>query len=162
MLTILPTKTKPKRLSVIANDGRKYTYLFKGLEDLHLDERIMQFLKIANIMMRKRGKGDYLARNYSVVPLGPRSGLIQWVEGAQPLYSLYKRWQHRQQSNDSAGKKTSETTSTPTAYQKPSDAFYGKLVPLLREKGITTLDNRKEWPIEILKEVLQPNMIQRP
>ena len=155
LLTILPTKTKPKRLSVIANDGRKYTYLFKGLEDLHLDERIMQFLKIANIMMRKRGKGDYLARNYSVVPLGPRSGLIQWVEGAQPLYSLYKRWQHRQQSNDSAGKKTSETTSTPTAYQKPSDAFYGKLVPLLREKGITTLDNRKEWPIEILKEVYQ-------
>ena len=154
-ITILPTKTKPKRISVIANDGRRYTYLFKGLEDLHLDERIMQFLKIANIMMMKRGKGDYSARHYSVVPLGPRSGLIQWVEGTIPLYSLYKRWQQRQQNNDAAAKKTQETTSIPTAYQKPSEAFYAKLVPLLRDHGITNLDNRKEWPLEIMNRVYQ-------
>lgn len=162
ILTILPTKTKPKRLSVRASDGRKYTYLFKGLEDLHLDERIMQFLKIANIMMLKRGKGDYSARHYSVVPLGPRSGLIQWVEGAIPLYSLYKRWQQRQQSNDAAAKKTSETTSTPTAYQKPSEAFYGKMVPLLRDHGITNLDNRKEWPQAIMKQVHQNLVAETP
>ena len=30
--------------SLIGTDGGRYTYLFKGLEDLHLDERIMQFL----------------------------------------------------------------------------------------------------------------------
>ena len=28
----------------------RYPYLFKGLEDLHLDERIMQFLGIVNNM----------------------------------------------------------------------------------------------------------------
>lgn len=50
---ILPTKTKPKKLAFYGSDGRKYTYLFKGLEDLHLDERIMQFLSIANSMMSK-------------------------------------------------------------------------------------------------------------
>lgn len=33
---ILPTKTKPKKLAFYGSDGRKYTYLFKGLEDLHL------------------------------------------------------------------------------------------------------------------------------
>lgn len=49
----LPTKTKPKKIAVYGSDGRKYTYLFKGLEDLHLDERIMQFLSIANSMMSK-------------------------------------------------------------------------------------------------------------
>ena len=97
-LTILPTKTKPKRIGVYASDGRRYTYLFKGLEDLHLDERIMQFLDIANTLMRaKRTTDDYSARHYSVVPLGPRSGLIQWVEGANTLFSFYKRWQQRQQ-----------------------------------------------------------------
>ena len=31
----------------------RYTYLFKGLEDLHLDERIMQFLSICNNMFAK-------------------------------------------------------------------------------------------------------------
>lgn len=50
---ILPTKTKPKKLAFYGSDGRKYPYLFKGLEDLHLDERIMQFLSIANSMMSK-------------------------------------------------------------------------------------------------------------
>ena len=29
----------------------RYPYLFKGLEDLHLDERVMQFLSIANNML---------------------------------------------------------------------------------------------------------------
>lgn len=53
VVQILPTKTKPKKLAFYGSDGRKYTYLFKGLEDLHLDERIMQFLSIANSMMSK-------------------------------------------------------------------------------------------------------------
>ena len=38
----------------------------------------------------------YHARHYSVTPLGARSGLIQWVDGATPLFSLYKRWQQRE------------------------------------------------------------------
>lgn len=38
----------------------------------------------------------YRARYYSVVPLGPRSGLIQWVGSATPLFGLYKRWQQRE------------------------------------------------------------------
>ena len=74
-------------------------YLFKGLEDLHLDEKIMQFLKIAKVMMRKTGYGmgkqhggrdDYHARNYSVVPLGPRSGMQfdRHVVGPSPNLTL--------------------------------------------------------------------------
>ena len=46
-----------------------------------------------------RGQGNrvqYRARHYSVTPLGPRSGLIQWVEGATPLFGLYKKWQQRE------------------------------------------------------------------
>jgi PI-3-kinase-related kinase SMG-1 len=111
------------------SDGKKYTYLFKGLEDLHLDERIMQFLVIANTLMRKSGV-DYRARHYSVVPLGVRSGLIQWVEGSVPLYGLYKRWQQRQQQQQSDSQKVAQN------FQKPSDIFYNKLIPLLREQVI--------------------------
>jgi predicted DNA-binding protein (UPF0251 family) len=51
------------------------------------------------------GGARYFARNYSVIPLGPRSGLIQWVEGAVPLFSLYKKWQLRQQALLEAAKK---------------------------------------------------------
>ncbi|KFM68139.1 Serine/threonine-protein kinase SMG1, partial [Stegodyphus mimosarum] len=99
IVSILPTKTKPKKLAFIGSDGQRYTYLFKGLEDLHLDERIMQFLSIVNNMFsrsKRHGKEVYYARHYSVTPLGPRSGLIQWVDGATPLFGLYKRWQQRE------------------------------------------------------------------
>lgn len=63
MVSVLPTKTKPKKLVFYGSNGKKYTYLFKGVEDLHLDERIMQFLSIANTMMsRKDSAQTYRAR----------------------------------------------------------------------------------------------------
>ena len=31
--------------------GGRYTYLLKGREDLHLDERIMQFLRMVNTFL---------------------------------------------------------------------------------------------------------------
>lgn len=55
-VAVLPTKTKPKKISMIGSDGRKHTYLFKGLEDLHLDERIMQFMAIINNMFARAHK----------------------------------------------------------------------------------------------------------
>ncbi|XP_031845911.1 serine/threonine-protein kinase Smg1 isoform X3 [Nomia melanderi] len=152
---ILPTKTKPKKLVFHGSDGHVYTYLFKGLEDLHLDERIMQFLSICNTMMSKKGdsKQVYRARHYSVIPLGPRSGLIQWVDGVTPLFVLYKRWQQRENAM------TNKIGST--AILRPSELFYNKLTPLLKERGIG-LENRKEWPAQILKQVLAELMAETP
>lgn len=152
---ILPTKTKPKKLVFHGSDGHVYTYLFKGLEDLHLDERIMQFLSICNTMMSKNSdtKKVYRARHYSVIPLGPRSGLIQWVDGVTPLFALYKRWQQRESSMIN---KSSNCTIL-----RPSDLFYSKLTPLLKERGIS-LDSRKEWPLQVLKQVLSELMAETP
>lgn len=61
-VAVLPTKTKPKKISMIGSDGRKHTYLFKGLEDLHLDERIMQFMDIINNMFARAYK--YVRKGY--------------------------------------------------------------------------------------------------
>lgn len=120
LVQILPTKTKPKKLMFYGNDGRRYSYLFKGLEDLHLDERIMQFLSIANLMMTKSidCNGNityYRAEHYSVIPLGPRSGLINWVDNTVPIFSLYKKWQQREalQKKDKPGTVT-----------RPSELYY--------------------------------------
>ena len=152
-MSVLPTKTKPKKFCMIGDDGHKYTYLFKGLEDLHLDERIMQFLSIANQMMggfKSVNSGRYSARHYSVVPLGPRSGLIQWVEGAVPMFSFYKKWQQRQQQHLENIKKSEEATKI---VMKPSDMFYSKMLPLLKKNGISKIDDRKSWPVSLLKQV---------
>lgn len=96
---VLPTKTRPKKLVFVGSNGHRYQYLLKGLEDLHLDERIMQLLSIINIMFTKINRNEpwpYEARSYTVIPLASRSGLIQWAEGATALFTLYKRWQQRQ------------------------------------------------------------------
>lgn len=162
---ILPTKTKPKKLAFHGSDGRRYTYLFKGLEDLHLDERIMQFLSIANSMMAKSRTvtgqtAKYRAKHYSVIPLGPRSGLISWVDGMTPIFALYKKWQQRQASNPKKEKavatpnSTATINTTPPIILRPSEMFYRKLTPLLAKHNLKTTDNRKEWPLSVLKEVL--------
>ncbi|XP_041987435.1 serine/threonine-protein kinase SMG1 [Aricia agestis] len=151
-VTILPTKTRPKKLVFNGSDGKTYTYLFKGLEDLHLDERIMQLLSITNTMLARDSESNdnqtYRARHYSVIPLGPRSGLISWVDNVTPLFALYKRWQNREAAIQSA--KTNKTVNV----LRPSELFYNKLNPLLKEAGIST-ENRKEWPVSILKQVLE-------
>ncbi|KAL1381154.1 hypothetical protein pipiens_013674 [Culex pipiens pipiens] len=150
LVQILPTKTKPKKLMFYGSNGRRYSYLFKGLEDLHLDERIMQFLSIANLMMTKsidcNGNVTYYrAEHYSVIPLGPRSGLINWVDNTVPIFSLYKKWQQReaQQKKDKPG-----------TISRPSELYYQKLTPLLQKHGLKTSDNRKDWPVQALKQVL--------
>ncbi|KAJ1529376.1 hypothetical protein ONE63_006163 [Megalurothrips usitatus] len=154
---ILPTKTKPKKLMFSGSDGRCYNYLFKGLEDLHLDERIMQLLNIANTMLRTPGmENTYRARHYSVIPLGPRSGLISWVDNVTPLFGLYKRWQQREALAQAA-----KNGLTPVPVKRPSELFYLKLTPRLKEKGVA-LENRKEWPVSILREVLQELMAETP
>lgn len=168
---ILPTKTKPKKLAFYGSDGHRYTYLFKGLEDLHLDERIMQFLSIANSMMAKTRAtvgqvSKYRAKNYSVTPLGAHSGLISWVDGMTPIFALYKKWQQRQAANPKKEKEKSSTDnskstvggdkSSPQAtILRPSELYFQKLTPLLNKHNIkATQGCRKEWPLSVLKEVL--------
>ncbi|KAB0796118.1 hypothetical protein PPYR_10179 [Photinus pyralis] len=167
-VSILPTKTKPKKLVFYGSDGQTYTYLFKGLEDLHLDERIMQFLSIANTMMAQGSDESshnlYRARHYSVIPLGPRSGLISWVDGTTPVFALYKRWQQREgaKSNIKVGQSQRSNSNPNVGVLRPSELFYNKLNPLLQEHGVKNPESRKEWPLAILKQVLTELMAETP
>ncbi|CAB3374703.1 Hypothetical predicted protein [Cloeon dipterum] len=166
-VSILPTKTRPKKLAMRGSDGRVYVFLFKGLEDLHLDERIMQFLTITNTMLQAKGKqggGDYHACHYSVVPLGNRSGLISWVDGVQPVFSLYKRWQMRDASARQLRQQQQQQVAPSGAQPlvpRPSELFYNKLQPLLAEHNVP-LENRKEWPHAVLRQVLLALMNETP
>lgn len=45
---------------------------------------------------------------------------------------------------------------------RPSELFNSKLTPLLIEKGIVNLENRKEWPLSVLKDVLLTLMNETP
>ncbi|CAF4011090.1 unnamed protein product, partial [Rotaria magnacalcarata] len=155
---VLPTKTRPKKLMFVGSNGRRYQYLLKGLEDLHLDERIMQLLSIINVMFTKINRNEpwsYEARNYTVIPLASRSGLIQWVEGATPLFTLYKRWQQRQATALAWKAQNDNQEITIATVQKPNDVYYSKLNAILKEKGKQPVEDRREVPMPILRQCIE-------
>ncbi|OXB68877.1 hypothetical protein ASZ78_002292 [Callipepla squamata] len=161
-ITILPTKTKPKKLLFLGSDGKNYPYLFKGLEDLHLDERIMQFLSIVNTMFATINRQEtprFHARHYSVTPLGTRSGLIQWVDGATPLFGLYKRWQQREAALQAQKAQESyQTPQNPGIVPRPSELYYSKIGPALKAVGLSLDVSRRDWPLNVMRTVLEELM----
>jgi hypothetical protein len=172
---ILPTKTRPKKVAVTGSDGRRYTYLLKGREDLRLDERLMQFLTTVNLLLaadpaaRQRG---LRTRHYTVTPLSSRAGLIQWVEETTPLFSLYQAWQRRTLAAAAAAAAAVGGGGGPAgapseraaaaAGTRPTELFYRKVVPALKEQGLRRAISRKDWPVEVLRKVLVELMAETP
>ncbi|VDN02445.1 unnamed protein product [Thelazia callipaeda] len=148
---ILPTKTRPRKFGFRGSDGKNYPFLFKGQEDLHLDECIMQLLRICNLMLSAKETDwpAYTAEIYSVTPLGSRSGLIEWVEGATPIFQVFRKWQYRNASNNSNQKNCE--------IGRPSGLFFKKLRAAFQANDIPKdfISNRIKWPHSILQDVIR-------
>ena len=68
-----------------------------------MDARIVQFMGLVNALLTQRPPASQPAedsqarqavRTFAVEALGPRFGLVEWVDGTGPLYNVYK--QHAQ------------------------------------------------------------------
>eukprot|EP00698_Gefionella_okellyi_P011424 TRINITY_DN3007_c0_g1_i3.p1 TRINITY_DN3007_c0_g1~~TRINITY_DN3007_c0_g1_i3.p1 ORF type:complete len:2699 (-),score=548.83 TRINITY_DN3007_c0_g1_i3:24-7613(-) len=144
-ITVIQSKTKPKKIAFVGEDGETYSYLLKGREDLHLDERIMQLLSIINqfLVASPRACARQLqSRHYAVIPLSSQAGLIQWVNDAHPLFSVYKSY-------------LSSTVAPGTTAPRAVDMFFAKIIPLLKARGISSSAPRRDWPKDVLKAVVQ-------
>ncbi|KAL1200865.1 Serine/threonine-protein kinase TOR [Cardamine amara subsp. amara] len=157
-VTILPTKTRPKKLIMFGSDGKKYIYLLKGREDLRLDARIMQLLQAINSFFCSSLATDSGAigiRYYSVTPISGRAGLIQWVDNVISIYSIFRSWQTRvklAKMPPSAPGSANNPDLPPVP--RPSDMFYGKIIPALKEKGIRRVISRRDLPHDVKRKVL--------
>ncbi|KAG9130436.1 hypothetical protein Leryth_004338 [Lithospermum erythrorhizon] len=165
-VTILSTKTKPKKIIMLGSDGRTYTYLLKGREDLRLDARIMQMLQAVNGFLNSSSATRCQSlgiRYYSVTPIGGQAGLIQWVDNVTSIYTVFKSWQTRVQlaqlSTQGAGNAKS---MVPPPVPRPVDMFYGKIIPALKEKGIRRVISRRDWPQDVKRKVLLDLMNEAP
>jgi hypothetical protein len=134
---ILPTKTRPKRIAMLGSDGHTYMFLCKGLEDLHLDERMMQFVRVANQLLLKDklcNSRHLSSRHYAVVPVGDKIGLIQWVNNITSIFSLYRHWQQM----DLQTKQVAMTIG-------PHASYFTKLTEAMHPLNPKTM-SRKSWP----------------
>ncbi|KAF9352686.1 phosphatidylinositol kinase- protein kinase tor1 [Mortierella sp. NVP85] len=93
VLNVMSTKQRPRRLTMRGSDGRDYTFLLKGHEDMRQDERVMQLFGLVNTLLAtdpetfKRHLGII---QFSVIPLSPNSGLIGWVPETDTLHNLIR------------------------------------------------------------------------
>ncbi|KAJ3395408.1 hypothetical protein HDU92_005932, partial [Lobulomyces angularis] len=150
-LLTLATKTKPKKLSLLGNDGKEYSYLLKGLEDLHLDERIMQFISTVNTFLttdKQFSKKKLSAATYSIIPFGDHFGMTQWINETNSFFSFYKSWQVIAKSTrvDAEGKSTEEII-------RPAVQFSSKIAAAFQQQKLPKTLPRAKWPVDILKNV---------
>ena len=91
-LTVITSKQRPRKISLVGDDGLAYHFLLKGHEDLRQDERVMQLFGLVNTLLantaHETGRSNLSVHRYSVVPLSPSSGLISWVDGCDTLHAL--------------------------------------------------------------------------
>eukprot|EP00124_Ichthyophonus_hoferi_P001065 Ihof_evm5s49 gene=Ihof_evmTU5s49 len=153
---VLPTKTRPKKVGMVGSDGKQYWFLYKGVEDMRLDERIMQLMNTINIMLAQYHPAPSVNQRLRchttvVIPLGPKSGMIQWVEGMVTLFTLYKHWQQHNLA----------ITNMATV-NRPVEIYNAKIEPALRQKGLSLNTPRKDWPPGLAVKVLQELISETP
>ena len=110
-LTVISSKQRPRRLSIMGSDGREYHYGLKGEsslalplprfigifapghEDLRQDERVMQLFSLVNTLLSvdtDSFKRRLHIQRYPVIPLAPNVGLFGWVNDADTLHVLVR------------------------------------------------------------------------
>ena len=86
---VIASLNRPRKICMLGTDGAQYRFLLKGKEDVRLDERIMQFLGMANTMLKRSAvrNSPRLAEavTYAVIPVARRVGLIEWLDQADNI-----------------------------------------------------------------------------
>ena len=98
-LTVIESKQHPRRLSLMGSDGRMYSFLLKGHEDLRQDERVMQLFGLVNTLLandREASMRNLGIHRYEVIPLSPNSGLAEWVPHCDTIHALIKQYRDSQ------------------------------------------------------------------
>lgn len=93
VLKLLKSKRRPRKLSLFGSNGKEYSFLLKGNEDLRLDERMIQLFNLINDLFKTSKDVPSQAleiATFNVLPLSYDCGLISWVEGCDTIFELIK------------------------------------------------------------------------
>eukprot|EP00924_Labyrinthula_sp_SR-Ha-C_P000845 augustus_masked-scaffold_7-processed-gene-5.10-mRNA-1 protein AED:0.32 eAED:0.32 QI:0/-1/0/1/-1/1/1/0/1963 len=88
---VIGSKQRPKKIFVLATDGKEYPFLLKGHEDLRLDERMMQLFGTIN-KLHAKFRLDQRIKTYDVVPLNKTIGIVEFVSGYKPFHDLVQKY----------------------------------------------------------------------
>ena len=90
-LMVLKSKQLPRKISMFGSDGKEYSFLLKGREDIRQDERAMQLFGLVNTLLAidpVTQRKDLSIKRYSVIPLSFNAGLLGWVPNSDTFNQL--------------------------------------------------------------------------
>ncbi|KAK6357829.1 serine/threonine-protein kinase M1 [Orbilia blumenaviensis] len=91
---VMSSLQKPRKITIIGSDGRRYPLMCKPKDDLRKDARLMEFNTIINRLLKKddeSSRRQLQIRTYAVTPLNEECGLIEWVNNLRPLRDILIR-----------------------------------------------------------------------
>jgi serine/threonine-protein kinase mTOR len=94
-ITVINSKRRPRKVTILGSDGRDHVYVLKGHEDIRQDERVMQLFGLVNKLLSTDAecfKRHLNIERYPVIPLSPNSALLGWVPGADTLNMLIREY----------------------------------------------------------------------
>ncbi|OCF57218.1 hypothetical protein L486_04674 [Kwoniella mangroviensis CBS 10435] len=95
---IMPSLQKPKKVSFMGSDGRKYPFLCKPHDDLRKDARLMDLNSMINKLLKSASESrrrQLYIRTYAVMPLNEECGLLEWVANTNALKSILEKGYQR-------------------------------------------------------------------
>lgn len=93
IFTVIPSKQRPRKMTLRGSDGVAYTYLLKGHEDIRQDERVMQLFGLVNTLLNNDSesfKRHLNIQQFPAIPLSQNSGLLGWVPNSDTFHNLIK------------------------------------------------------------------------
>ncbi|ORX48897.1 hypothetical protein BCR36DRAFT_328589 [Piromyces finnis] len=93
----------PKVIECIGSDGQIYKQLVKGSDDLRQDAVLSKIFNLMNLLLTKNQstrKRHLSIRTYNIIPLSPRSGIIEWVQNTIPFGTYLSEAHPKYNKND--------------------------------------------------------------
>lgn len=95
VFTVIPSKQRPRKMTLRGSDGIAYSYALKGHEDIRQDERVMQLFGLVNTLLNNDSesfKRHLNIQQFPAIPLSQNSGLLGWVPNSDTLHNLIKEY----------------------------------------------------------------------
>jgi FKBP12-rapamycin complex-associated protein len=95
VLTVIPSKQRPRKMTLKGSDGIVYAFVLKGHEDIRQDERVMQLFGLVNTLLSndtESFKRHLNIQRFPAIPLSQNSGLLGWVPNSDTLHNLVKEY----------------------------------------------------------------------
>ncbi|EWC44205.1 hypothetical protein DRE_06950 [Drechslerella stenobrocha 248] len=148
---VMSSLQKPRKVTVVGSDGRRYPLMCKPKDDLRKDARLMEFNTIINRLLKKddeSSKRQLQIRTYAVTPLNEECGLIEWVNNLRPLRDILLKSYKNKNIPVNYGEIRvilDDACSDPAKYRLFTDLVVPKFPDVFHEWFVETFPEPETW-----------------